>query len=76
MSDKGKSLPCYGCAHSAVATNEPSGERPCGFCTRNEKRADPPKPDTWYDGSAPVRIPMDCYHSLDMKKQFDLWNES
>ena len=31
--------------------------------------------ETWYDGSCAIRIPMDCYHSVDMKAQIDLWME-
>lgn len=71
-------LDCYGCAHSAA--NEPwpggpSGERPCGFCIRNGLRVlsennDDPR---WYDGTQPVRAPMDCYTTLDMRDQFQAW---
>lgn len=35
-------LPCYGCAHSAATApypGQPSGERPCAFCTRNPTQA-------------------------------------
>lgn len=79
---------CYGCAHSAASypfPSFPSGERPCGFCIRNpevteEQPVDPGygegyKP-TWYDGSEPVRVPMDCYHTVDMKQQMQRWAEA
>lgn len=29
----------------------------------------------WYNGAAAVSTPMDCYHSVDMKRQFDAWAE-
>lgn len=71
-------LTCYGCAHSAAGDpwpGRPSGERPCGFCIRNREvfayLGDTPR--KWYDGSSPVSVPMDCYHSLDMKKQLRGW---
>jgi hypothetical protein len=67
---------CYGCAHSAASEpfpGRPSGERPCCFCIRN------PNPllqvTTWYDGSSPVKFPMDCYHSSDMKRQMYEWDK-
>jgi hypothetical protein len=69
---------CHGCAHSAAGAEfpgQPSGERPCCFCVRNSKREDPPIVAVWYDGSAPVKIPMDCYHSIDMKEQMGLWSQ-
>lgn len=28
---------------------------------------------TWYDGSPPVKVPMDCYHSVDMLMQVRAW---
>lgn len=64
---------CYGCAHSSAGEDKPSGERPCGFCVRNPERKDPPVVDKWYDGSAPVAVPMDCYHSVDMVNQIEQW---
>lgn len=78
----GNPLVCTGCAHSAAVADfpgRPSGERPCCFCIRNttltamseeEKKN---LPAVWYDGSKPVSVPMDCYHSLDMKKQQIEW---
>lgn len=30
----------------------------------------------WYDGSKAVRVPMDCYHSLDMLDQIEMWQRS
>jgi hypothetical protein len=27
----------------------------------------------WYDGSDAVSVPMDCYHTVDMKMQFSRW---
>ena len=70
-----KNLTCYGCAHSigdAKFPSGPSGERPCMFCIRNSR---PVRVDinTWYDGSKPVKVPMDCYHSLDMTHQYEEW---
>jgi hypothetical protein len=63
-----KNLTCYGCAHSCAATpfpSCPSGERPCMFCIRNSMPVHI-ELKTWYDGSAPYKVPMDCYHSCDM----------
>ena len=65
---------CYGCSHSIAGEHfpgKPSGERPCHFCFRNPKAGF--FVDTWYDGSKPVWIPMDCYHSLDMSYQIAQW---
>lgn len=70
---------CYGCAHSAASESfpgSPSDERPCCFCVRNMKCEDSPVVDKWYDGSSPVSVPMDCYHSLDMKRQFEQWDNA
>ena len=80
-------LVCYGCCHSAASTDYPggpSGERPCMFCIRNpdweqgqkefEKRTGH-RLEVWYDGSPAVKIPMDCYHSLDMLDQISKWEE-
>ena len=69
-----KNLFCYGCCHSAISEKfpgTPSGERPCCFCIRNKKRNF--EVTTWYNGSQPIKIPMDCYHSLDMLEQIELW---
>ena len=71
-------LHCYGCAHSASGRGypgRPSGERPCCFCIRNKNREEPPIVSAWYDGSKPFSVPMDCYHSLDMKKQLEIWED-
>lgn len=65
---------CYACAHSVASMDfpsAPSGERPCCFCIRNPKRGYEVK--VWYDGTEPIRIPMDCYHSLDMLEQIERW---
>jgi hypothetical protein len=54
----------------------PSGERPCFFCIRNPEREEWLKKnnlDVWYDGSKPIKVPMDCYHSTDMLLQVDTW---
>lgn len=60
----------------------PSGERPCFFCNRNFKREEWQKDfeerngcrlEAWYDQSKPIKVPMDCYHSVDMKMQFENW---
>lgn len=71
-----KDLHCYGCAHSAGIheyPGRPSGERPCHFCVRNKEvqKEEDTTVNCWYDGSEPVSIPMDCYHSIDMKNQFE-----
>jgi len=69
-------LVCYGCAHSSGLDeypSKPSGERPCTFCIRN-KDHNIELLGCWYDGSKAVKLPMDCYHSLDMKEQMVLWN--
>lgn len=77
-------LHCYGCAHSAASEpfpGRPSGERPCCFCIRRPetgrklKTNEPLEANTWYDGSQPVRVPMDCYHTLDMKDQIQRWTQ-
>lgn len=71
-----KKLFCYGCAHCAANAkfpSGPSGERPCCFCIRNPKLEKEPKIKTWYNGSEPVKVPMDCYMSLDMSRQVDQW---
>lgn len=71
---------CFGCAHSAASEpfpGRPSGERPCCFCVRNptwrQQQASDHAVTKWYDQSEPVRIPMDCYHSLDFKDQVQVW---
>ena len=72
-------LNCMGCANEMASlnpqeeyTNIPSGERPCHFCIRNDKRD--LKPCVWYDGSEPIKVPMDCYRSLDMHEQINEWD--
>lgn len=81
MKKRDKQLVCYGCCHSAAMVKfpgKPSGERPCAFCIRNPKLPKKVKNYTiscWYDGSKAVKLPMDCYHSLDMLKQIELWNK-
>lgn len=74
------SLFCSGCAHSAAGEpfpGRPSGERPCCFCVRNptwrQQQASPHAVTKWYDQSDPIRIPMDCYHSLDFTEQVQVW---
>ena len=76
---------CSGCAHSAGMEpfpGIPSGERPCFFCERNTHRDEWQrdyekthgcKLVVWYDGSQPVNVPMDCYHSVDMIEQIHRW---
>lgn len=69
-------LACYGCAHAACDEpfpGQPSGERPCHFCVRNRELEDPPVVTKWYDQSDPVRIPMDCYTTMDMRDQYARW---
>ena len=80
-------LVCYGCCHSIGNMHYPggpSGERPCMFCVRNAgweiaqerfKERTGHRLEVWYDGSPAVKIPMDCYHSLDMLDQFSAWGE-
>lgn len=73
---KDKNLVCYGCCHSGANDTfpgSPSGERPCFFCIRNPKLEKKLKIKKWYNGTPPVRIPMDCYHSLDMHEQSRTW---
>ena len=65
-------LTCYGCCHSASSIeypSRPSGERSCCFCIRNKDIKTPPEVDSWYDGTKPIYLPMDCYHSLDIFEQ-------
>ncbi len=87
----GNPLICSGCAHSSADDQfpgKPSGERPCFFCLRNINREewqkqyiDNPinktktKLETWYDGSKPIKIPMDCYHSCDFTEQVSVWSK-
>lgn len=76
MSERDPNLTCYGCCHSVSGEpfpGRPSGERPCHFCIRNMD-LDLSIIQKWYDGSEPVGIPMDCYHSVDMLRQIDAWN--
>lgn len=72
----GQPLICYGCAHSMGCGQEgadfpglPSGERPCHFCIRNAKRDLGLQLTTWYDGTPAVKVPMDCYQTIDMINQ-------
>lgn len=70
-------LCCYGCAHSNAGEpwpGQPSGERPCQFCIRNPlQHLSDEEEHVWYDGSEPVSIPMDCYNTLDMRMQTQVW---
>ncbi len=72
-------LVCYGCCHSASMQKYPgipSGERPCCFCIRNPQLPEKVEKfvvNCWYDSSDAVKLPMDCYHSLDMLAQFNKW---
>jgi len=73
-----KKLSCHGCSHEAAdpcrkGLHIPGGERPCCFCLRNDKRKYEVK--EWYDGSKPVKIPMDCYLPLDMLMQMIYWEK-
>ena len=68
-------LVCYGCAHASSIDGypgKPSGERPCTFCVRN-KHHDITLLGCWYDRSKAIKLPMDCYYSLDMHNQMELW---
>lgn len=79
--------PCAGCAHSTSGVpypGAPSGERPCFFCTRNPEREEWQarfkedhgcRLEAWYGGEDPVKVPMDCYHTVDMKRQISRWVE-
>lgn len=75
----GNGLVCFGCCHSAADEKfpgKPSGERPCCFCIRNPEKdlyKQDRMPDCWYDGSKAYKLPMDCYHSIDMKNQIEMW---
>lgn len=72
--ERDPALFCYGCAHSAASEpfpGRPSGERPCCFCIRNPAAGY--EVAKWYDGSPPVEVPMDCYHSIDMMRQIREW---
>jgi hypothetical protein len=72
--DQDSNLTCYGCAHCLAFEkypSKPSGERPCHFCVRNKDRDLRAK--SWYDGTRPVKLPMDCYHSVDMAEQIEEW---
>lgn len=68
-------------APGAEFPGRPSGERPCHFCIRNPDRENMQSQyvmqyghrlECWYDGAKPYRLPMDCYHSIDMKMQHSL----
>lgn len=59
--------------------SRPSGERPCAFCIRNPELPDDAKNfavTCWYDGSEAIKLPMDCYHSLDMLDQIEMWSRT
>lgn len=78
MTERDPNLVCYGCCHAAAGAphpGKPSGERPCHFCVRNPELSalDTIRVQEWYDHSKPVRVPMDCYHSIDMLRQIDAW---
>ncbi len=70
-------LTCYGCAHSAAGEpfpGEPSGEPPCLFCIRNPlQHLSDAEDQVWFDGSEPIRIPMDCYSTIDYRQQVQVW---
>jgi hypothetical protein len=72
-------LHCYACAHSdahAVWPGRPSGDRPCHFCVRNPLHVQNLSDDhEWFDGTAPISVPMDCYCSSDMRVQYGEWLE-
>ena len=70
-------LCCYGCAHSASGEDRPAGERPCGFCTRRGGRSVFTSgfiPE-WYDGSKPIKIPMDNYITVDRLDQQAIFDQ-
>ncbi len=55
---------CYGCAHSAVAVpfpGRPSGERPCGICSRT----DSPIGSIGANDGTMILGPKDMYITLD-----------
>lgn len=80
---------CANSASGEPFPGKPSGERPCCFCVRNKDREawierikeenggyvpqQHPVNGFWYDGSKAVRVPMDCYRSLDMMDQMEKW---
>ncbi len=63
-------LTCYGCAYSEPS-GKPSKKNPCHFCIRNPNRDY--VVTKWYDGTEPIKIPMDCYISTDMHEQVHVW---
>lgn len=71
--------PCSGCAHSAAGApfpGFPSGERPCGFCERNQGERFLMDRPRWYDGETPPwQTPMDCYIATDRLQQQRIFNE-
>lgn len=80
--DENNPLVCYGCPHSiggAPFPSGPSGERPCCFCIRNPKLVELNEtndlPALWYNGIEPVKVPMDCYSSQDMRDQSNQWSK-
>lgn len=70
-------LECYGCARSPATApwpGSPSGEKACLFCIRNPLHVQCLTDDhRWGDGSKPVGVPMDCYQTLDMESQMQVW---
>jgi len=87
INERGIPLVCSGCAHSisnAEFPGFPSGERPCFLCIRNIKREEWQEEhkkmfgeilDKWYGNAEAIKIPMDCYHTCDMKSQFIKWKD-
>lgn len=78
----GNGLVCFGCCWAEADgkfPGKPSEGRPCCFCIRNPEKdiyKKPGMPDCWCDESKPVRLPMDCYQSLDMFDQVEVWCNS
>jgi hypothetical protein len=88
LATRDTNLVCYGCAHSIAPwpfPSGPSGERPCGFCVRNpsvdpETGVDPNYAESyrpvWYDGSQPIKTPMDNYIATDRLQQEFAWERT
>ena len=67
---------CKGCVYASVLASAPKDlpVSPCNFCVRNPLHPLYEDDDhRWPDGSEPLRVPMDAYHSVDMRHQMDQW---
>jgi hypothetical protein len=55
-----------------IYLGEEQDDEACKTC-RDSRRH--PVHGVWYDGSPAVKVPMDCYHSLDFKNQIRSWGQ-